>query len=213
MATATADVQAAKRPVERGRVPGSARSSWRVYSDLSARDLVRVPGLLSLSRIPLAAAFPLTLGHAAWGIGVLIAAGATDLLDGWYARRFHQESRTGAALDGFTDKVFVLTVVGSLTAFGAMKLPEVVLLGTRELGELALAVRLAADPRRRRVRVRSANLAGKLATTLQYAAIVAILLGLERRGLLVGATALAGLIATATYWTRDVEALRPANAR
>jgi len=196
--------------VAQGRARELPRSSWRVWKDLSARDLVRVPGLLSLSRVPLAAAFPLTLGHTTWGIGVLLLAGATDLLDGWYARRFHQETRTGAALDGFTDKIFVLTVVGSLTVFGAMSLPEMLLLGTRELGEGALAVRLAADPRRSRVRVRSANLAGKLATTLQFAAVVAVLLGLERRGLLIGATALAGLVATATYWMRDVEALRPA---
>lgn len=193
------------------RAPEATPPSWRFWRDLSARDLVRVPGLLSLSRIPLAAAFPLTLGHAAWGIGVLLAAGATDLLDGWYARRFHQESRTGAALDGMTDKVFVLTVVASLTAFGAMSVFEVLLLGTREIGELALAVRLAADPRgRRRARVRSANRAGKIATTLQYGAIVAILLGLEQRAVLIGATALAGIIASASYWNRDVRALRAA---
>ena len=190
------------------------RTSWRLWRDLSARDLVRVPGLLSLARLPLAAAFPLTLGNAAWGLGVLLAAGATDLLDGWYARRFHQETRTGAAVDGLTDKVFVLTVVGSLTAFGAMSLVEVLLLGTREIGEAALAIRLVADPeRRRRATVRSANLAGKLATTLQFAAVSAIILGLERRSLLIGATALAGLVASAMYWNRDVAASCPARAR
>lgn len=170
---------------------------------------MRVPGLLSLSRLPLAAAFPLTLGRPGWGIGVLVAAGVTDLLDGWYARRFHEETRTGAALDGITDKVFVLVVVGSLAAYGSMTVLEVLLLATRELGEAALAIRLAVDPGRRGARVRSANLPGKLATTLQYAAIVAILLELERRSLLVGATALAGLVATASYWSRDVRALRP----
>ncbi len=189
----------------------AAVPTWRVWKDLSARDLVRVPGLLSLSRIPLAAAFPLTLGHARWGIGLLLVAGATDLLDGWYARRFHQVSRTGAALDGFTDKVFVVTVVGSLTAFGAMSFVEMVLLGTREIGEAALAVRLAADPeRRRQATVRPANLAGKVATALQYAAVVGIILGLEHRSWLVGATALAGVIASASYWSRDVAAIRPA---
>ena len=191
--------------------PPATRGIWK---ELSARDLIRVPGLLSLSRVPLAAVFPLTLGHPALEIGVLGTAGITDVLDGWYARRFHQETRTGAALDGLTDKVFVLTVVGSLAAFGAMSLVEVLLLGTREIGEAALAVRLAADPeRRRRATVRKANLAGKLATTLQFAAVSAIVLGLEQRSLLVGATALAGVVASAMYWTRDVAAARPAAAR
>jgi len=197
-------------PEARERAPEVRRPSWRVWKELSARDLVRVPGLLSLSRIPLAAVFPLTLGRPGPGIGVLLVAGATDLLDGWYARRFHQETRTGAALDGFTDKVFVFTVVGSLVASGSMSLFEVLLLGTREIGELALAVRLAADPRsRRRATVRPANAAGKIATTLQYAAIVAIILGVgHHRATFVGAAALAGIIASASYWNRDVHALR-----
>lgn len=197
-----------RRPLAKASGP----SSWSVWKDLSGGDLVRVPGLLSLARIPLAAAFPLTLGHPGWGLTVLLVAGATDLLDGWYARRFHQETPTGAALDGFTDKVFVITVAGSLAAFGAMSLFEMLLLGTRELGELALAVRLAADPRRRqRVKVHSANRAGKIATMFQFAAIVTILLGFGPRTALVGATALAGIIASASYWNREVEALRPAS--
>src|SRR5687767_2677043 len=101
----------------------------------SARDLIRVPGLLSLSRLPLAAVFPLTVGHPWWSLGVLAAAGISDLLDGWYARRFHQVSVTGAALDGFTDKVFIIAVVISLLVSGSLSPVETLLLGTRDMGE------------------------------------------------------------------------------
>ncbi len=170
---------------------------------------MRVPGLLSLSRVPLAALFPLTLGRPGWGIGLLALAGATDLLDGWYARRFHQQTSTGALLDGVTDKVFVLTVVASLVVSGSMSLMETVLLGTRDIGELALAVRLGLDPRRRRrVKVPRANVGGKIATTLQYAAIVAVILDSSQRAVFIGAAALAGILASASYWNRDVTAAR-----
>ncbi|MDF2694348.1 MAG: hypothetical protein K0S65_2731 [Labilithrix sp.] len=144
-------------------VKPSAEEGW---NEVSARDLVRVPGLLSLARLPLAALFPLTLGRPGWGIGLLALAGATDLLDGWYARHFHQQTSTGALVDGATDKVFVITVVASLVASGAMSVSETVLLCTRDLGELAIGLRLAADRRRHRpARVPTANTGGKLATT------------------------------------------------
>jgi CDP-diacylglycerol--glycerol-3-phosphate 3-phosphatidyltransferase/cardiolipin synthase len=64
-----------------------------------ARDLVRVPGLLTLMRVPLAAAFPFVLGRPLVALGVLAAAGLSDVLDGWYARRFGQVTPTGTALD------------------------------------------------------------------------------------------------------------------
>ncbi|MBX3203723.1 MAG: CDP-alcohol phosphatidyltransferase family protein [Labilithrix sp.] len=200
----------AHAPADRRRLGADVeRPSRRGWSTLSARDLVRVPGLLSLSRIPLAALFPLTLGRPGWGLGLLALAGATDVLDGWYARRFHQQTKTGALLDGVTDKVFVLTVVASLVASGAMSVIETLLLATRDIGELALAIRLAADPRRRRrVKVPAANVGGKIATTLQYAAIVAVILGSSQRALFIGAAALAGLFASASYWNRDVAAAR-----
>ena len=171
--------------------------------DWSTRDLVRVPGLISLSRVGLAAVFPLTTGHPGWSLAVLGAAGASDLLDGWYARRFHEESATGAALDGLTDKVFVLTVAGTLLASGALAGIELALLGAREIGELALAVRLSVGGTRPRAPGR-ANAAGKIATTLQYAAIVAVLLESAGRATLIGAAALAGVVASASYWNRLV---------
>jgi cardiolipin synthase (CMP-forming) len=200
----------AAQPEARALEPTKARAlerpPWTGWREISARDLVRVPGLLSLARVPLAALFPLTLRRPALGLGVLALAGVSDVLDGWYARRFHQQTSTGALLDGVTDKVFALAVVTSLLASGSLSIVETLLLGTREIGEIVIGLRLAAEPGiRRRVKVPSANAGGKIATTLQYAAIAAILLGSPRRSLLVGATAVAGLVASISYWKRDVE--------
>lgn len=50
-------------------------------------------------------------------IALFIIASATDGLDGWVARRFHQQSRFGAFIDPFADKVLLLTAIIFLSAF------------------------------------------------------------------------------------------------
>ena len=40
--------------------------------------------------------------------GLYLAAGLSDMLDGWLARRLHAQSRIGAALDSTADLLFVL---------------------------------------------------------------------------------------------------------
>jgi cardiolipin synthase len=169
-----------------------------------ARDLWRVPGILSLSRLPLAAAFPFALGHPAAALAILLAAGFSDVLDGWYARRFGQVTPTGTALDPVTDKLFVLTVAVSLVRRGLLSPMDVLLLSTRELAELPLVVWIATS---RRARSRhaahpAANVPGKLATVFQFAAGTAALFRLPHRQWLIVAAALVGVLAAARYWVR-----------
>lgn len=171
------------------------------------RDLVRVPGLLSLSRIPLALAFPLAVDRPALAFGILITAGLTDVLDGWYARRFGQVTATGSALDPITDKLFVLTVAITLVVARHLSVTDVLLLSTRELGELPLVLWLAlsADARRARAEHPAANVLGKTATALQFAAVSAALFQATHEELLVDATAIAGVAAAFTYWRRALQ--------
>ncbi len=177
-----------------------------------ARDLVRVPGLLSLSRVPLAAAFPFVLGRPLAALAVLTAAGLSDVLDGWYARRFGQVTPTGTALDPVTDKVFVTTVAVSLLVGGCLSVVDVVLLSAREIGELPLVAWLAFnhEARSRRADHPSANLPGKLATALQFGTATAALFHLPHLAWLIGATAAVGALAAASYWQREIRALRAA---
>ena len=170
------------------------------------RDLVRVPGLLSLSRIPLAVAFPFTLSHLGLAFGILLTAGVTDVLDGWYARRFGQVSATGSALDPTTDKIFVTMVAITLVVGGYLSTGEVLLLSTRELGELPLVLWLALSSNARRMRVEhpTANVAGKTATAMQFASVSGALLRARHEGLLVVGTAVVGVAAAFTYWLRAI---------
>ncbi len=177
-----------------------------------ARDLVNAPTLVSWLRVPLAAVFPLTLASPGRSLLVLGAAGLSDVVDGWLARRFALATPAGAVVDGVTDKLFVGAVLVSLVATGRMQVSEVLLLGTRELGELPLVLWLLVSraARRRKVEDR-ANVLGKAATTLQFATVVAILLGSAARSAGVWITAVLGLAAAASYWARALRA-RPGSA-
>jgi CDP-diacylglycerol--glycerol-3-phosphate 3-phosphatidyltransferase/cardiolipin synthase len=173
-----------------------------------ARDLVRVPGLLSLSRVPLAAAFPFVLGYPYAALAVLAAAGLSDVLDGWYARRFGQVTPTGTALDPVTDKLFVTTVAVSLVMGGYLSVLDVVLLSAREIGELPLVAWLAVNrtARSRRAGQPSANLPGKLATALQFGTATAALFRMPHLAWVIDGTAAVGVLAAVSYWVREVRA-------
>ena len=74
----------------------------------SRTALVRLPNLLSCSRIVLAGGF-VAFDASTARVGIIGAAAVTDFLDGWLARRVHATSRWGALLDPIADRVFVLT--------------------------------------------------------------------------------------------------------
>ena len=170
------------------------------------KDVLLVPGLLSLARVPIGLAFPFVVERTPWALGVLALGGLTDVLDGYAARRLGQVTATGAALDPVTDKFFVLTVAVTLVASGHFSVASVLLLSTRELLELPLVVWFALSPRARSARAEkpSANAFGKLATLLQFVAVFSTLLGLAVTEFWIGATAVVGVLAALSYWKRAV---------
>jgi phosphatidylglycerophosphate synthase len=163
-----------------------------------------VPNLISLARLPLAAAFVLSLGRPAWALAVLALAVFTDMVDGWYARHFHATTALGAILDGVMDKVFAATVIVSMIVFGWLTIAEGLLLATREIGELLLLIRWIVVRRIRERRVtRSANRLGKLATSLQLVTVAALLLGAPHRAVWIAVTAVCGAGAAIAYGIRE----------
>jgi CDP-diacylglycerol--glycerol-3-phosphate 3-phosphatidyltransferase/cardiolipin synthase len=140
---------------------------------------------------------------------LLTGAGATDVLDGWYARRFGQATATGAVVDAVTDKIFVLSVVVTLLVQDRLGLVDLLLLSTREIGELPLVVWwvFSRAQRRRKSRAPMANVPGKLATTLQFAAI-ALVTANRPATVLVIVTAVVGVAAALVYWFRELSSHR-----
>jgi CDP-diacylglycerol--glycerol-3-phosphate 3-phosphatidyltransferase/cardiolipin synthase len=182
-----------------------------------ARDALLAPGLVTLVRIPLAVAFPWVAGRKRAALLVLALAGASDILDGWAARRFGMATPTGAALDPVADKLFVGSVVGSLLLRRQLGRPALVALTARELGEIPLVAWRALRGDLTAVRQPRSNILGKLATTLQFAsttmAIVAA--GMPRRskkarllrGLIV-ASGVVGVASAISYWSQEIAAAR-----
>ncbi len=168
------------------------------------RDLVGIPGLLSLARLPLAGLFVVVARTPRLAFAVLVASAVTDVLDGWYARRFRQTSATGTVLDPIADKVFVLVVLVTLLEQRNLSITSAMLLCTREALELPLVLYVAA--RHKGVHAETepplANAAGKLATGLQFATIAFAICRSPATPRLVVATALAGAAAGVTYWVR-----------
>jgi cardiolipin synthase len=188
---------------------GALRAALAHVSEYRIKDLVLVPNLLSGARVPLAVAFPLAAGNAPLALGILGFAGLTDVLDGWAARKLGQATPVGALVDGVADKAFAASVLGTLVATGMLTPMAALLLATRELGELPLAVRVLTSKRARLTEIdRKANRIGKVATVLEFATVLAVIAKVPGKNVLLAATAVCGAAAAAIYWFREISAAR-----
>ena len=136
------------------------------------KQILTIPNLLSMFRILL---IPLIVwlycgrqdyALAAW---VLLLSGATDIADGFIARRFHMVSDLGKVLDPIADKLTqTAALICLLTRFPAIWW----LLGVLVMKETVMAV-MGLLVIRRTGAVYSAAWHGKLATCVLYAVILA----------------------------------------
>ena len=65
---------------------------------------------------------------------LLLFAGATDIGDGWVARRYDQVSRLGKILDPLADKIFLACLLGGLVLWRDLPLWLLGMLFVRDLG-------------------------------------------------------------------------------
>jgi phosphatidylglycerophosphate synthase len=179
-----------------------------------ARDLFMLPNVLSAARVPLGVLFVFVAHRPPLAIAVLAVAALTDVLDGWSARRTHHATALGAIVDGIADKIFAGCVLGSLLVLGLLSPAGALLLATRELCELPLAVRILARRASRQSKVdRAANTVGKAATALEFAAVVAVLTRSSYDHVLIGVAGGFGAVAGASYWVREIRASREERKR
>jgi cardiolipin synthase (CMP-forming) len=182
-------------------------------AEYRASDLVLIPNLVSGARVPLAFAFPLAAGNPYAALGVLGLAGLSDVVDGWAARKLGQATPVGALVDGVADKVFAASVLGTLVATGMLSPVAALLVATRELLELPLALRVLTSKSARLTEVdRKANRLGKIATVLEFTTVVAVIAHLPGKTALLAATAVIGALAAASYWKREIRAVRAEQA-
>ena len=137
--------------------------------------LARIPNALTLARF---AAIPVFIvleataeGGKSWAAAIVFGAAAiTDQLDGWLARRWHVESRFGTVADPLADRLMIDAAVVLLWFHDRLPWPALALILFRD-GALVLAYPAV----RNRGYEFEVNFAGKTATWILYAALVALL--------------------------------------
>ena len=137
-----------------------------------------VPNALSVLRIALVPVFMLLyLSHKdTWAFGVLLLSGATDVLDGMIARRFHQITDCGKLLDPLSDKLTQVAVVLSLTTRFGELLPLAVLCLVKESCQAVGGILLLKN----NSTVRGSKWFGKLSTVVFYVCMLVLVLWRDR---------------------------------
>ena len=117
------------------RAGGEAKTSAAAPADRQGRILT-VPNAISVARLAGVPVFLwLVLGpHAdGWAVGLLIAAGLSDWLDGVIARAWDQQSRLGQVLDPAADRLYIAATLIGLAIRAIIPWWLVALLAAREL--------------------------------------------------------------------------------
>ena len=172
-------------------------------------DFLALPNLLTLSRPILGGAVWLVRDRP-WAVfGLMSAAGITDVLDGYVARR--RARRAGVAempsvgvwLDPLCDKVFIVSSLSAIATQARAPLGWMAVLVTRELllAPLFAVSRLIPSLRRRRWDYHTAAI-GKVTTVTQFLAVSAFVFNLRVAPVLALAAGITGLIAAVHYARR-----------
>lgn len=106
----------------------------------SEKTIWNVPNILTMVRlllIPIYWVLMMVRDNETAALIVFVTASATDLLDGYIARRFHLITNWGKLFDPLADKLMVLSVMVTLVLKGAV--PPVIL-GIIAVKELAMMV-------------------------------------------------------------------------
>ena len=174
-------------------------------------QVLTIPNLLSAFRIllvPVMVVLYCVEGNYPLTAGVLALSGATDVADGFIARRFHMVSDLGKVLDPVADKLTQAAALGCLlTRFQAMWWVLGVLVG-KEIVMTVLGVLVI----RHTGQVHGAAWHGKLATCVLYAVIFIHVVWYQipagTSALLAGAGVAAILLSLALYTLAHLRRLR-----
>lgn len=177
--------------------------------DVRPADFLSLPNLLTMSRPILGGAVWLVRDRPWVVFGLMSAAGVTDVLDGFLARR--RARRAGVAelpsigvwLDPLCDKLFIVSSLSAIVTQAGAPAGWMAALVTRELvlGPLFVLSRLVPSLRRRRWDYHTAAI-GKVTTVAQFLAVSAFVFRLRVAPVLAIAAGVTGLIAAVHYARR-----------
>ncbi len=132
--------------------------------------LKNIPNILSIIRIILVFVFVFVffaLNSPVWALIIFLTAGATDVVDGYLARRFNWITNLGKILDPFADKLMQCTALVCLCIKSYVPLWFVLVFFAKELATLIIGLLVI----KRRSVVVVSKWYGKAAVCLFYLAI------------------------------------------
>ncbi|KAL9016306.1 MAG: hypothetical protein Q9185_006348 [Variospora sp. 1 TL-2023] len=98
-------------------------------------NIYTIPNILTLSRLiaaPIIGYLTVHDQHVA-ALALFIYAGATDLVDGWIARKWNLQTVVGTVIDPMADKTLMTVLTVSLAMKGALPIPLAVLILGRDV--------------------------------------------------------------------------------
>lgn len=139
----------------------------------SRAGLRAIPNILSSSRVVLAAAF-VAVDDVNTRLALVAAAAATDVADGWIARRARVTSKWGALIDPIADRVFALVAVSAFLFDGALSTAGYFVMISRDIMTAVGFLVARAVTWLRPIQFK-ARVSGKFVTVLQFATFMALL--------------------------------------
>jgi len=164
---------------------------------------MNIPNILTVSRFVLIPAFLYVVFHKPgsnsgllWGMLIFIIAGATDLLDGFLARRYNMVTTWGKLMDPLADKMMLMTVLISLWFKELIPSFVVIVVIVKEVLLIIGAAFLYKSKRM----VVQANTYGKVASSVFFLAVVAVIFDLPYYEAILFAAVVITLIALVQYF-------------
>lgn len=130
---------------------------------------MNLPNILTLVRMGMVPAVVVCFLADApfWALALFLLAGATDVLDGYLARKNNQITSFGQVMDPLADKLMLMTTLICLCATARIPLAVPIIIAVKECTMIAVAALLY-----RKHIVLPANIFGKLATVLFTVAVL-----------------------------------------
>lgn len=167
-----------------------------------------IPNMMSMFRIVLIPLFSSALARERTSAAVALIAlsAATDVIDGWVARRFHMVTQLGKVLDPIADKLTLLALALCLALKNSRVWPLLCVMAFKECAMLLMCVLFL----RKGGRAESSCWYGKVTTALLYASMTLMMLfpNLPQRAvsglvlLCVGWMLLCGALYVRKYWPK-----------
>jgi cardiolipin synthase (CMP-forming) len=105
------------------------------FNDGAPGHRLSIPNLITLGRILLVpvVVWAITSGEMRIAFLLFLAAGISDAVDGFLAKRFRMASELGAYLDPLADKALIVSIYISLGIAGALPISLVILVVSRDI--------------------------------------------------------------------------------